>query len=150
MSSFTTAAGNSREYPVRFHFDFSVARIHPHPLTIDDGRVDFFGGVEPLRPLLDPIQHLIPTASAAAAGVKSHVFQYSKCTGKRKALCVRPDSVRRGAEVLTCIFAALDRDQLQGHAERALRLHQRRAQRPTVPPTFVFVCAYFLERIAVA
>ena len=76
-------------------FDLSVARIHSHPL-MTGARIG--GGVGPLRPLLDPVQHLIPTTSAAAAGkatnLKPHFFQYSKCTGKRKALCVRPfDSV---------------------------------------------------------
>ena len=42
---------------------------------------------EPHRPHPDPVQHLLPVSSSGPG--REHFFQYSKCTGKRKALCVR-------------------------------------------------------------
>ncbi|KAM5543969.1 hypothetical protein V8D89_002586 [Ganoderma adspersum] len=57
---------------------------------------------KPLRPLLDPIQHLIPTTSAVAGG-KQHFFQYSKCTGKRKALCIGINYKGMPNELYGCI-----------------------------------------------
>lgn len=60
---------------------------------------------KPLRPLLDPIHHLIPSTSAAAGNttLKPHYFQYSKCTGKRKALCIGINYKGMPNELYGCI-----------------------------------------------
>ncbi|EJF61624.1 caspase domain-containing protein [Dichomitus squalens] len=41
---------------------------------------------KPHRPHADPVQHLLPMSSSGPG--REHTFQYSKCTGKRKALCI--------------------------------------------------------------